>query len=72
LAAEIVHKTARATVHHFKDESGFTEYDVTRWFEDRLKEDFRRQTDGGTVRRGNPYNLTPRKFETARSTGGCN
>jgi len=70
LAAEVVHKTAQTTVHHFKDKTGFTEYGVTRWFEDYLKKEFRSRTDGGTVTRGNPYKLTPKKFQTG-STNGC-
>ncbi len=70
LAAEISAKaldnTARATVHHFREQSDFTEYDVTKWFEKHLKEEFRKLSDGGRVQRGNPYQITPNKFETGK------
>ncbi len=69
LAAQAVQETAWATVRNFQDQWDFDEYDVTRWFEDELKKKFRSLTDGGRVTRGNPYNLSPKKFETGKMNG---
>ncbi len=70
LSAESIQKAAWDTVKHFQDKYDFSEYDVNRWFEDRLKQVFRERSDGGSVRRGNPYNLNSKKYETGKM-GGC-
>ena len=70
LSAESIQKAAWDTAKHFQDKYDFSEYDVNRWFEDRLKQVFRERSDGGSVRRGNPYNLNSKKYETGKM-GGC-
>lgn len=56
LSAESIQEAVWATIRYFQEQYGFLEYDVNRWFEDRLKRVFRERSDGGSVRRGNPYN----------------
>jgi len=70
ISAQAIQKAAWDTVKHFQDKYGFTEYSLNNYFEKSLKQRFREMSDGGTVTRGNPYKLLPRKYETG-SIGGC-
>lgn len=53
----------------FQEQYEFLEYDVNRWFEDRLKRVFRERSDGGSVGRGNLYNINVNEYKNGCMDG---
>ena len=62
IAAEAVNRAIWSTIKNFHDKWGFSELQIKNYFIDELKRIYSDMTNGGRVRRGNPFNLLSTEF----------